>query len=165
MGIEEALQYEIPYLHPLAVHFPLVLLMLAAGAATAYAVLGTAVWRRTVLALLVLAVPAAYWAHRTGEALEDAVEGEPSVERFVEYHEAAATWTLRAGVVALLAAAGGTLWWRQRLKRRVLADPGGVLPKEPLGLRLVLLVPALTAAFLVAYTAHLGGLMVWGVPR
>src|SRR5690606_37001962 len=103
MGIEEALQYEIPYLHPLAQHFPLVLLMLAAGAATAYAVLGTAVWRRTVLALLVLAVPAAYWAHRTGEALEDAVEGEPSVERFVEYHEAAATWTLRAGVVALLA--------------------------------------------------------------
>jgi uncharacterized membrane protein len=162
MGFEEALRYEIPYLHPLAVHFPLVLLMLAGAAAGGYAVLGTAVWRYAVLAFLLLGAPAAYWAQATGHTLEEAVEGEPAVERFVEYHEAASAWTLRASVAALGVAVGGTLWWR---RKRLAADPGRVLLREPLGLRLLVLVPALAAAVLVAYTAHLGGLMVWGVPR
>jgi uncharacterized membrane protein len=165
MGFDRALQYEIPYLHPLAVHFPLVLLILAAGAATAYAVLGTGAWRRATLALLLLGAPASYWAHQTGEALEEAVEGEPSVERFVAYHEAAAAWTLWASVAALAAAGGATVWRRQRQKRHVSGDPSGVRLKEPLSLRLLVLAPALAAALLVAYAAHLGGLMVWGVPR
>ncbi|MDX1421078.1 MAG: DUF2231 domain-containing protein [Rubricoccaceae bacterium] len=165
MGFESAAEYTVPYLHPLAVHFPLVLLLLAAAAAAAYAALGTGVWRRATLALLLLGVPAAYWAHETGETLEEAVEGEPAVERFVEYHETAASWTLWTSVAALLATAGGTLWWRRRQKERVTADPGGAPRKEPLGLRLLVLVAALAAALLVAYTGHLGGLMVWGVPR
>ena len=165
MGFDEAFRYTIPYLHPLAVHFPLVLLMLAAGAATAYAVLGTDVWRRAVLVLLFLGVPAAYWAHQTGEALEDGMEGDPAVERFVEYHEAAAAATLWVSLAAFAAVAGGTLWWRQHQKRRVTSTPGGALAKEPLGLRLLVLLLALAAAVLVAYTAHLGGLMVWGVPK
>jgi hypothetical protein len=40
-----------------------------------------------------------------------------------------------------------------------------VLLKEPLGLRLLLFVPSVAAAALVAYTGHLGALMAWGVPR
>lgn len=165
MGFETAADYTIPYLHPLAVHFPLVLLVLAAAAAVAYAILGTAVWRRVVFALLLLGAPAAYWAQETGETLEEAVEGEPAVERFVEYHETAATWTVWMSLAALAAVAGATLWWRRRQKVRVTAGPGGAPPKEPLGLRLLILLPALAAALLVAYTGHLGGLMVWGVPR
>jgi uncharacterized membrane protein len=164
MGFEQAFEYEVPYLHPLAVHFPLVLLMLAAGTATAYAVLGVAAWRHVLLALLLLAVPAAYLAHRTGETLEDAVEGEPAVERFLEYHETAAAWTLRASVAALLVAAGGTFWLRRREGAREAALDARP-SREPLVLRLAVLVPVLAAAFLVAYTAHLGGLMVWGVPK
>ena len=163
MGIEEALRYEIPYLHPLAVHFPLVLLMLAAGAAGGYAVLGTATWRYAVLAFLLLGVPSAYWAQRTGHTLEEAVEGEPAVERFLDYHETAAAWTLRASIVALLVVGGTTFWLRRR--GRAGADLSAVLSKEPLGLRLLVLVPALAAAVLVAYTGHLGALMMWGVPR
>jgi uncharacterized membrane protein len=162
MGFDQALQYEIPYLHPLAVHFPLVLLMLAAGAAAGYAVLGTATWRYAVFAFLLLGAPTAYWAQATGHTLEEAVEGEPSVERFVEHHEAAAAWTLRTSVVALLVVGGATFWWRRR--QRAAAD-ASALQREPLGLRLLVFVPALGAAVLVAYTAHLGGLMVWGVPR
>ena len=165
MGFDQALQYEIPYLHPLAVHFPLVLLMLAAAAAGAYAVLGTATWRSAVLLLLLLGTVSAYWAHETGPALKEDVEGEPSVERFVASHQAAAAWTLRTSVVALLVTGGGTLWVRRRRRLRVASGPDGVLLKEPLGLRLLVLLPALAAAALVAYTAHLGGLMVWGVPR
>jgi uncharacterized membrane protein len=165
MGFEQAFEYEIPYLHPLAVHFPLVLLLLAAGTATAYAALGTPGWRRALLTFLLLAAPSAYVAHQTGETLEEAVEGEPSVERFVEYHETAAAWTLRASIGALLVAAGGSLWWQRRRKEKGAADSGGILLKEPIALRLALLVPILIAALLVAYTAHLGGLMVWGVPK
>jgi uncharacterized membrane protein len=158
MGIEQALQYEVPYLHPLAVHFPLVLLLLAAAAAGVYAVRGTAAWRHVVLGLLLLGAPSALWAQRTGDALEEAVEGEPAVERFVEYHEAAAAWTVWASLFALAAAAGASLWWRRK-------TPVPVPAQEPLGLRLALLVPALVAGVLVAYTGHLGALMVWGVPR
>lgn len=165
MGFEQAFQYEIPYLHPLAVHFPLVLLLLAAGAVGGYAVRGTAAWRHAVLALLLLGAPAAYWAAQTGETLEEAVEGEPAVERFVAYHETAAEWTLWAGVLALVTTAGGSLWWHRRAHARIGAAPGGRPPKEPVGLRLLLALPVLVAAALVAYTAHLGGLMVWGVPK
>ena len=37
--------------------------------------------------------------------------------------------------------------------------------REPLWGRLLVMFPAVVAAILVAWTAHLGGLMVWGVPR
>ena len=84
MGFDTVFQFEIPYLHPLAVHFPLVLLSLAAAAAAAYAVRGTAVWRIATLLLLLLGAPTAYWAAETGETLEEAVEGEPMVDQLAD---------------------------------------------------------------------------------
>lgn len=148
--------YTIPYLHPLAVHFPLVLLPLAAGAALVFAMRGTDVWLHAATILLGLGVAAALWARQTGEALEEAVEGEPMATLFLEAHETGANVTLGAAALALVVAA---LAWRLAHRR------GGGARAVPLGLRLAVLGAAGLAALAVAYTGHLGGLMVWGVPR
>ncbi len=157
MDFDALTAYRIPYWHPLAVHFPLVLLLLAAGAAAAYAAVGTAVWRVAALVLLGLGAVGAWAAGQTGEALEAAVEGEPMAERFLDAHEQAAGWTAWAAAAGAVAFAGATA------TRRRWQNPGQRAGREPLALRLVLFLLALAPALLVAYTAHLGGLMVWGV--
>jgi len=75
--------YRIPFLHPLMVHFPLVLLLLGAGAAGMYLLFGRAVWRQAGLVLFVLGTVSAWMAEETGHALEHAVEGDPIVEEVV----------------------------------------------------------------------------------
>ncbi|MCH8030961.1 MAG: hypothetical protein IIB09_03975, partial [Bacteroidetes bacterium] len=85
MGFDSVFQYDIPYLHPLVVHFPLVLLLLAGGAAVAYAIRGTAVWRRALLILLALGALAAFAAEQTGKALEESMEGMPILDELVEF--------------------------------------------------------------------------------
>ncbi|HIG73971.1 MAG TPA: hypothetical protein EYQ24_05175 [Bacteroidetes bacterium] len=151
-------QYEIPYLHPLAVHFPLVLLLLAAAVGGIYLVRGTALWRRAALVFLLLGAASAYWASETGETLEDDVRGEPMVEAIMETHEQAAEWTLWSALAAALLFGGAAVWLRR------LPAPTAVGERDPVLIRAVLAVAALVPAALVAYTAHLGGLMVWGVP-
>lgn len=165
MRLDLLSDYAIPYLHPLAVHFPLVLLLLAAGAAVLYAALGRPVWRQAALGLLLLGTAGAKWAEETGETLEHDVEGEPIVEAVLPTHQAMAEWTLRFGLLASVAFAGVTLWLRRRRPHLDVADPASRgTPREPLVARLVPLLPALAAAVFVAWTAHLGGIMVWGVP-
>ncbi len=148
-------QYDIPYLHPLAVHFPLVLLLLGAGAAVLYAALGRGVWRQAALVLFALGAVSAFASVQTGEALEHDVEGEPIVEAVLGTHERVADYTMWVSVLAALGYGVLTVALRRRP-----ADT----PREPLAGRVAALIPALAAALLVAYTAHLGGVMVWGVP-
>ncbi|MEM0961006.1 MAG: DUF2231 domain-containing protein [Bacteroidota bacterium] len=168
-------QYEIPFLHPLAVHFPLVTLLLGAAAAVFYAVLGRAVWRKAGLILFVLGALSAWASNETGHDLYQAVEGDPIVEEVVQAHQNGAKWTL---IVSTVASGVFALVSLARLRRRrpppdeVAAEDapaGDKAPRgskrEPLWGRLVALVPATLAAALVAWTAHLGGIMVWGVPR
>lgn len=169
-------QYEIPFLHPLLVHFPLVLLLLGAAAAGMYLLLGRAVWRQAGLVLFVLGTLGAWGAGETGHALHNAVEGDPIVEQIVGRHESGAEWTL--WMSALAAFAFGIVSLSRvsmpRLRRRKPADddteeevPAVVVVsrREPMWGRLLVLLPAWAAAGLVAWTAHLGGLMVWGVAR
>ena len=160
-------QYEIPYLHPLAVHFPLVLLLLGAAAAALYALLGRGAWRRAALVLFVLGTASAWVAEETGQELAYAVEGEPVVEQVVERHAQAAEWTV---VVSALAALVFVIVSIVRLRRpSASTEEGEEAPapavREPLWGRLLALPPAVAAAALVAWTAHLGGIMVWGIPR
>ncbi len=166
-------QYEIPFLHPLLVHFPLVLLLLGAAAAGLYLVLGRAVWRQAGLVLFVLGTLGAWAAGETGHALHNAVEGDPIVEQVIERHQDGADWTLWTSA---LAAFGFGLVSLSRVSmprfRRKPADddeaPAAlavVSRREPLWGRLLVVLPAWAAAALVAWTAHLGGIMVWGVPR
>ncbi len=159
-------QYEIPYLHPLVVHFPLVLLLLGAAAAAVYALLGRGVWRRAALVLFVLGTASAWMAEETGHELAHAVEGEPVVEQVVDRHEQGAEWTV---VMSALAALVFVVISLVRLRRpKPLAEGEEAPPpltREPLWGRLLALLPAFAAAALVAWTAHLGGIMVWGIPR
>lgn len=159
-------QYEIPFLHPLAVHFPLVLILLGAGAAGLYLVLGRAGWRQAGLILFVLGTLSAWVAQETGHALEAAVEGDPIVEEVVERHEAGAAWTIWTSALAAVAFGVASA---ARLRRPKPPAEGEEAPpprtREPLWGRLLVVLPAGLAAALVAWTAHLGGIMVWGVPR
>ena len=151
-------QYEIPYLHPLAVHFPLVLLLLAGGAALVYLARGTALWRNAVMVFLLLGAAGAFWAQETGETLEEDVRGEPMVEAIVETHEEAAEWTLWTALGALAIFVAASVWLRR------LPPPTSVGERDPALLRAGLALVALVPAVLVAYTGHLGSLMVWGTP-
>lgn len=159
MNLDLLSRYSIPYLHPLAVHFPLVLLLLGAGVAVLYAALGRPVWRQAALALFALGAVSAYVAHETGHELEHAMEGEPIVDAVVETHETMADYTMWTAAFTALVFGGLSVALRQRARREPALDR-----REPLVWRVGALVPALAAALLVAYTAHLGGLMVWGVP-
>ena len=169
-------QYEIPFLHPLLVHFPLVLLLLGAAAAGLYLVLGRAVWRRAGLALFALGALSAWAAAETGPDLRRAVEGDPVVEEVVQRHQDGAAWTVWTSALAALAFALVSLARvRIRLPRRrksdetggpaEAAEPAAASKREPLWGRLLVLAPSWAAAAAVAWTAHLGGVMVWGVPR
>ena len=155
MDIRSVLEYTIPYQHALAVHFPLVLLLLAGGAALVYAVRGTAVWRQAMLWLLGLGTITAFWAKWTGPALLESMEGTPIVERLVETHESGALWTVVLGSLAFVVALGATVWLRRQ--------SAAASAKEPLWVRLLVLAIAGLAAVAVAWTAHVGGVMVWGV--
>lgn len=141
----------IPYWHPLVVHFPIALLVVAAGGAAAWAVRGGAFFRRFTLVLLALGSIGAFTARQTGEALEHDMEGDPAVERYVETHEDAATYALAASLLALLAL--GAAEWQARRRS----------PPDALAWRLAGALLALIAAGFVVRAGHTGGLMVWGV--
>lgn len=159
MGFDSVFQYEIPYLHPLVVHFPMVLLFLAAGGSTVYLVRGTSLWRKVVMIFLGLGTATAFWARTTGETLRQSVEGTPIVDELVAYHSVMATLTSFAGAVAFVAVLLFSYWW-SRQRNRTTFDK-----TEPFLFRCVLFVLTAFVAAVVAYTAHIGGVMVWGVPE
>ncbi|MGB3542649.1 DUF2231 domain-containing protein [Rubrivirga sp.] len=163
--MEPIAQYEIPFLHPLAVHFPLVLLLLGAGAAAFYLVLGRGVWRQAGLILFALGALSAWAAGETGHDLYNAVEGDPVVEDVVGLHSDGARWTLWTSVIGTLAFGLASAARLRRPKPVEGEEPSPSRPREPLWGRVLAFVPAFVAAALVAWTAHLGGIMVWGVPR
>lgn len=150
--------YRIPVLHPLAVHFPLGLLLAGALVALVWMFRGTAFWRRSLLLLLVLGSAGAVFAYVTGEAMEEQSEGVPIVDDLIDLHEQMGRYTLVVAIVACLGVA--LLSLRQERPRA-----GGVPARDPIALRLVLGLLVCLAAALVAWTAHIGGTMVWGVPR
>jgi uncharacterized membrane protein len=116
------LDYEIPFLHPLLVHFPIVLILLGAGAAALYGVLGRGAWRRTALVLFTLGAVSAWAAVETGPPLADALRGDPVVDRIVGTHAAAAEGALAASAFA---AALFALLSALALRRRPPAGEGG----------------------------------------
>ena len=144
---------EIPYWHPVVVHFPIVLLLFGALMVTVYTVVGRSFWREVALLAFSLGTLGAWAAVWTGETLHHEVEGTPIVEELVEHHEEFGEWALWLGLATTLLLLGIEVWV-QRTKRDTAV---------PLPLRLGVLVLALAAAVLVARTGHLGGLMVWGV--
>ncbi|RMF52561.1 MAG: hypothetical protein D6746_16630 [Bacteroidetes bacterium] len=155
--MDAVLQYEIPYLHPLAVHFPLGLIPLGALAVLVWLVRGGVFWQRCALLLYTAGMAGSLFAYVTGDALEEAVEGTAVVEELVELHEQMALYTLIATGLTLLGLIGYVVWHRYR----PIARPHG----DPLLLRGIMGLLALLSAVLVMWTGHIGGVMVWGILR
>lgn len=154
--MEAFFQYEIPVWHPLVVHFPVALILVAALTTMVWSIRGTPFWRRCALLLFTLGMGGGIVAYQTGEAMEEQSEGTPIVEELVGLHEDLALYTLLVTGATLIALAGLS-WW---LDRRITIERA---PPDPVAVRVVLAVAALAAALLVAWTAHVGGTMVWGV--
>ncbi|MBO6576715.1 MAG: hypothetical protein JJ896_13885 [Rhodothermales bacterium] len=152
--MDEVFEYQIEVLHPLAVHFPIALLIVAALVVAVWAWNDRQSTLRGAAALAVLGATAAVFAERTGEKMAEHSEGAPMVERFVELHESAADWTVLVSValaVLLLTFLLGDRLWPHRAG-------------TPRPVRISMALLALVAALLVAWTGHIGGVMVWGTP-
>ena len=147
---------EIPYWHPIVVHFPVALLPFGAAAAVVYAAVGRRFWRAVALLAFAAGALGAWASVATGDVLYEAMEGTPVVEALVEQHETYGEWALWTSVVVVLVLSGA-MGWSWRTER-------GPMERDPLALRLLVLALSLAAAGLVAFAGHLGGTMVWGVP-
>lgn len=161
--MDAVFDYTIPFQHALAVHFPLVILLLAAGAASVYGVRGTAAWRHGLLWLLGLGVVTAFWARQTGPALLESVEGTPIVELLIEPHTTGALWTVVLSALAFALTTTGSLWIRRQRASPATTTPDGAAAHEPLVLRVLVMLTTVLAAAAVAWTGHVGAVMVWGV--
>ncbi len=153
-------------LHPVIVHFPIVLVLLGAAVAVAAVVIRR--WNLPWIAavLLSLGTIGSWVAAETGEDAEDQASAlSAAADTVLEEHEEAAERTeaasAAAAFVAIVAAALGV--FAARRKPGVPADGPGWLahPMVPSGLRAATALAALTACFFVYQTGHAGGKLVY----
>jgi uncharacterized membrane protein len=127
-------------LHPLLVHFPIGLILIAAAAEAAATITRRADWRGVAIvnarvgALFAIGAAVAGWRLASSPGIDVSVS--------LEWHR----WL---GVIAALAASGAAL-------ATAGADGSAPLPRWTYRFALF------WAAALVAVTGHLGGLLVWG---
>ena len=153
--MDAVFNYEIPALHPLAVHFPLALILASALTALVWSYRGSAFWRQSTLLLMVLGSAGAAFAYFTGDTMREQSEGVPIIEELVDLHEDMGLYTFIASMVATAALAGLSL-----ARRRAGTDDA---ERDPILLRIAIACLVLMAAALVAWTAHVGATMTWGV--
>jgi uncharacterized membrane protein len=149
--------YEIPLWHPMLVHFPIGVLAAGSLAVGIWLFVGSSFWRNCAAFLYGLGAVAAAAAYWTGEEAYEQSKDVPIVDELAHLHADYATYTLVLSVVtagALLAA----IVWNDTRRLRI-----GARGRDPVWLRLVIGLLAVLTAGSTAYTAHLGGLMVWGV--
>jgi uncharacterized membrane protein len=142
-------------LHPLVVHFPVALLLVAPLFVLVGLLLGAPrnrSWLAAALALLALGTVGAWFAVATGEAAGTLAERSAQINAALEHHEALAERT-RAVFTVLTAALAAILLAPAALRRPLARVPQTTL----LGL---FLVAYLAGAALLANTAHAGGRLV-----
>lgn len=158
--MDAVFRYHIPELHPLAVHFPVALLLAAALAALVWMVGGAPFWRRVTSLLSVAGLAGGLFAWFTGDAMKAQAEGVPIVEELVGLHEQMALYAL---IAAMLASASlGLLAWLEAAGKSGSGRFAGMNP-DRLPYRLAAGFLALLAAALVAWAGHVGATMTWGV--
>ena len=146
-----------PNVLPLLVHFPIALIFVGAVAVVVWAAIPRTFWYRVSVLAFAAGGVSAIAAYLTGEAAEDAAEDVPIVEELVHLHEDLAIYTLAATILTLVALIV--------TQPKVLSGPGASDRVPAVGVRWAVAAVALAAAVLVAWTSHLGGIMVWGVVR
>ena len=146
-------QYDIPYFHPSVVHFPVAMLVTAVLFALLWVVRGKAHWLTVYVSMHVIGTLGAIAAFRTGEALEDDSEGVPIVEELIGTHELYGKITM---ILAIIVSVFLSYLLYSRSKKQPWADGKAV--------RLAILLLAISTAVMTGLTAHLGGIMVWGIP-
>ena len=141
-------------LHPLVVHFPIVLLMIA----PLFIILAFIFRQRyktlmyVSLLLMVLGVISAYVAVGSGEAAAELADRTPAVNAVLELHEELAETT--AGFFSVLAVALAAFLFVPRLVKRTI--PRGAT----IGFYVLFLIAYAVATMFLADTAHNGGRLV-----
>lgn len=161
-------------LHPVLVHFPIVLVLLGAAVSVVGVVINRWHLPWIAAALLALGTIGSFVAAETGEDAEGlAGPLSPAADVLLEEHEEAAERTEAASAIAALlavaaASCSAVLAWRKGggngngivAKLQSLAGWGS-LPKLGLGLRAVAALAALTACYFIYETGHAGGKLVY----
>lgn len=143
-------------IHPLLVHFPVALLVLAPLPALAALLVPGRRVLLTAVAFAVVALGAlgAVLAAASGEAADESVQARgletPAVHETLEEHEELAETTRTAAIVLMLAFGGSLIAFRK----------GKTTGGAAAGIGLALLAGTLAVAVLVANTAHSGGQLV-----
>jgi uncharacterized membrane protein len=141
-------------LHPLIIHFPIALLLVA----PVFIVLGLIVGGRnrwfmtSALVLMVLGTAASFVAVSTGEAAGKLADRTPEVNQVLQHHEELAERT-RLTFTVLTVVFAGLMWGPAVLKRQLGKVPALVLTLLFLGVYG-------SGAVLLANTAHNGGRLV-----
>jgi uncharacterized membrane protein len=128
------------HLHPLLVHFPIGLVLFAAGAETVAMATGRPVWRTAAVVNLRAGAAFAAAAAATGWRLAASMAADDP---------ALLSWHRWIGTIAAIGAIGAALTTARGRDRW--PAPRGLYQLALFG-----------AAALVAITGHLGGLLVWG---
>lgn len=142
-------------MHPLVVHFPVALLIVAPLLVMLALVLRAHARGLTIggLVLMTLGTAGAWVAILTGEAATDLVKhGAPAMLEAIERHRSAAG-NVRTVFTVLTLLFAGLTWLPARLAVRL-------SPRARLGVTLVLLAAYGGAMLLLVKAAHLGGLLV-----
>ena len=142
-------------LHPLIIHFPIALLLVAPLFVIAALLVSASkrqVFMISALALMILGTTSVYLAVETGEAAGKLAERTTQVKAVLERHEDLAektrlTFTLLTAILACILAAPRLLKWEPSRAMSVIVS-------------VVFLVLYGGAAQLLTYTAHNGGLLV-----
>lgn len=153
--MEQVLRYQIPALHPIIVHFPIVLVVLSALAILVWLLRDRLVWLTAGLLVQSFALLGCIAAYLSGEEMERQSEGVPIVDELVHLHEDAAllaTWLVGISLAAMMGA-------------HVKSRHDSTRPGSPLWIRLLVVLLLVAAAVFVFWTGRIGGTMVWGVPR
>lgn len=152
--LDQILDYSIPVIHPIVVHFPVALGLVSLIFVLGWVVRNRLFWFLMTFWVAVLAWIGTLFALRTGEVMEEQSEGIAIVDQFVHLHESMgerASWALGIAIGWMIFA-----WW---YTKNDISQSG-----TRLWIRLITAGMLLLAASLLALTGHIGGIMTWGVP-
>jgi uncharacterized membrane protein len=148
--------FDAPHIHLMINHFPIILGVVGCVAAIVALATGRrGAWMYAVVTLTLAAITVVP-VHLTGDSAADVMKDKWYVVReSIERHDEMSGFTMWVMLIAGVASAYA--WWR-------MARRGDVAP-SPMWLRVFLVVAALAGTGLGAYTAYLGGEIVYGSPR